>query len=127
MNSKSYLLLSIVMVGISARADTACVGFTGMKCDRTYPATVLGLHCASQDRPHGKPWEMIINGGVYSFGEPVYCSDDELREVLRDGWYWLPWNRHRDRLTVHEFESVRGGGAHFEEAEPSLFYVSEGR
>jgi hypothetical protein len=99
-------------------ADTACIGFTGPRCDRSYSATALGMHCANQDAPKNASSEMLVAATPIRMGEPVFCDDDEFRAYLKDGRNWLPWNRHYDRIWLAPLQSIYGQGFHADALAP---------
>lgn len=103
--SSNMTIYSIHAVGES---DTACIGFTGPSCDRSYPATSIGLDCANQEAPKDAPSQMLLGKDTIILTEPVFCSDDEFRAYLKDGRNWLPWNRHKRPARINPRVDIRG-------------------
>lgn len=75
---------------------TACLGFTGAKCDLSFPADVCGVrHAMRYD--HEGPLRIDVRGGLIVMGDH-WCDDPEFdrafnRAYLANGENFLPWHQ----------------------------------
>jgi hypothetical protein len=106
---KSYLcgvLLTLGMLG-TVRADNACIGFTGQKCDRSYPANEWGVRCALWDSRNQDGANIAFGGTTQiDISGNVLCDEREARFYLKDGRFWLPWTRYRWGLLIYNGEKM---------------------
>jgi hypothetical protein len=98
MNFAHTTLLTFALA-ISAHADTACIGITGPKCDRTYPLTPRGVLCEDEDTrqlwkgvpPKVQSTTVYFAPITFTLTGFDFCTDAEAVAYLKDGDHWLPW------------------------------------